>query len=218
MGAGGSKQFRELGGAPVIIQTLRRFESCAEIGEVIVALPPSEAASFLGMAGEYGLRKVARVVPGGATRAESVWRALSAIRSQTAEIIAVHDGARPLVTAQEITRTIEAAREHGAAILAAPVVDTIKEVREGRIVRTIERSRLRRALTPQCFRYSILRRAYEERSTAELDEVTDDSALVERLGVEVAVVEGDARNIKITRKEDLALAEILIQQSRPGKQ
>ncbi|HEX8097155.1 MAG TPA: 2-C-methyl-D-erythritol 4-phosphate cytidylyltransferase [Pyrinomonadaceae bacterium] len=211
MGGGRAKQFLELAGVPVIIHTLKRFEQCAEVQEVVVVLPRQEAAAFLALAGAHGLRKVARVVPGGETRAESVWRGLRAVRAATAQVVAVHDGVRPFVTPAEITETIKAAERHGAAVLAAPAVDTIKEVKEGLVVRTVPRADLRRALTPQCFRYQILRRAYEQAAGLGQD-VTDDSALVERLGQAVAVVEGHPRNIKITRPEDIALAEILLRQ------
>lgn len=204
------KQFLEIAGVPVIIHTLKRFEQCAAIQEIIVILPAQDAATFLSLAGKYGLRKLARVVQGGATRVESVWRGLQAVRAATAEIIAVHDGVRPFVTAEEIERTVQAAERSGAAILTAPVVDTIKEVENEQVVRTLERARLRRALTPQCFRYELLRRAFEQ--GPELVSIaTDDSSLVEALGIPVTTVEGDARNIKITRPEDIALAEILLE-------
>ncbi|HEX7999318.1 MAG TPA: 2-C-methyl-D-erythritol 4-phosphate cytidylyltransferase [Pyrinomonadaceae bacterium] len=206
-----AKQFLELGGVPVIIHTLRRFEQCADIQEVIIVLPAPDVACFLALAGQYGLRKLARVVAGGPTRAESIRRGLQAVRAATAEIIAVHDGVRPFVAPEEISRTIAAARLSGAAILVAPAVDTIKEVEDGRVRRTLERATLRHALTPQCFRYALLCEAYERAHNLGA-EITDDSALVEQLGVEVAVVEGDSRNIKITRPEDLALAEILLKQ------
>jgi 2-C-methyl-D-erythritol 4-phosphate cytidylyltransferase len=206
-----AKQFLELGGVPVIIHTLRRFEQCADIQEIFVVLPAPDVAGFLALAGQYGLRKLARVVAGGPTRAESVWRGLQAIRAATIEIVAVHDGVRPFVAPEEISRVVAAAGESGAAILVAPAIDTIKEVLDGQVRRTLERATLRRALTPQCFRYTLLREAYE-RANHLGAEVTDDSALVEQLGVKVAVVEGDARNIKITRPEDLALAEILLKQ------
>jgi 2-C-methyl-D-erythritol 4-phosphate cytidylyltransferase len=209
LGGNRPKQFLELAGVPIIIHTLKRFEQCAAIQEVIVVLPAQDAAGFLALAGKHGLRKLARVVPGGATRAESVWRGLQSVRAATAEIIAVHDGVRPFVTVEEIERTVRAASESGAAILTAPVIDTIKEVRNSQVVRTLERTRLRRALTPQCFRYELLRRAYEQ-SPELVASATDDSSLVESLGVTVATVEGDARNIKITRPEDIALAEILL--------
>src|SRR5215213_467457 len=182
LGGERAKQFLLLAGKPVIIHTLERFERCAEIQEVIVVLPAGDAAGFLAQAGRYGLRKLARVVAGGATRAESVRCGLHAVR---------------------------AAEEFGAAILAAPAVDTIKEVEDGRVVRTLERARLRRALTPQCFRYELLRRAYEQEQEL-VAAATDDSSLIEALGAPARVVEGDARNIKITRPEDVALAELLL--------
>lgn len=208
-----AKQFLEVAGVPVIIHTLRRFEQCAAIQDVIIVLPAQDATGFLSLAGKYGLRKLTRVVPGGATRAESVWRGLQSVRAATAEIIAVHDGVRPFVTPDEIERTVHAAQVTGAAILTSPVVETIKEVEDGQIVRTLERTRLQRALTPQCFRYELLRRAFEQ-SPELVATATDESFLVESLGASVAIVEGDARNIKITRPEDLALAEILLKSLR----
>lgn len=205
------KQFLELAGTPVIIHTLKRFEQCAEIQEVIAVLPGEEAAGFLELIGKYKLRKLARVVPGGETRAESVWRGLQSVRAATAEIIAVHDGVRPFVMPDEIARTVQAARMSGAAILAAPVVDTIKEIAEGQVARTLDRTQLRRALTPQCFRYELLRRAFDQPPEL-VSGATDESSLVEMLGIRVSILEGDARNIKITRPEDLALGEILLSQ------
>ena len=205
------KQFIEIANVPVIIHTLKRFDECAQIQEIILVLPAEDASSFLALAGKYGLRKLARVVPGGATRAESVRRGLQAIRAATAEVVAVHDGVRPFVTVEEIERTVRAAQNTGAAILTASVVDTIKKVEAGQVLMTLERERLRRALTPQCFRYELLRRAYEQPEEV-VRSATDDSSLVERLGVPVTIIEGDARNIKITRPEDIALAEIILKE------
>src|SRR5262245_16756914 len=148
------KQFLLLAGTPVIFHTLKPFEECESIHEVIVVLPAEESAGFLSMAESFGLRKVTRVVPGGATRADSVRRGLMSI--QAAEIVAVHDGVRPFVTVAEIDRTIAAAQADGAAILVAPVTDTIKQVSERTIIETLDRGALRRALTPQCFRYELL--------------------------------------------------------------
>jgi len=176
---------------------------------VIVVLPAEESAGFVSAAGKYGLRKVARVVPGGATRADSVKRGLMAIRAATAEIVAVHDGVRPFVTVEEIEATIAAARADGAAILVAPVTDTIKQVEDRRVVKTMDRGELRRALTPQCFRYDVLRHAYQAADVTD-PSVTDESVLVEQLGYPVSVVEGSARNIKITTVEDLAIAEAIL--------
>jgi 2-C-methyl-D-erythritol 4-phosphate cytidylyltransferase len=211
LGGKRAKQFLELAGTPIIIHTLKRFEQCASVDEIFVVLPAEDTAGFLTLAAKYGLGKLRRVVAGGATRAESVWRGLQAVRAATARIVAVHDGVRPFVTPEEISRTIEAAHECGAAILTTPATDTIKEVWEGRVRRTLLRADLRHALTPQCFQYALLRRAYEEAGALSA-EMTDDSALVERLGAPIRVVEGDARNIKITRPADIALAEIILRE------
>jgi 2-C-methyl-D-erythritol 4-phosphate cytidylyltransferase len=200
------KQFLLLAGTPVIFHTLKSFEQCDSIHEVIVVLPAEQSAGFLSLAGKFGVRKVARVVPGGATRADSVNRGLLTIRSATAEIVAVHDGVRPFVTVAEIDATVAAAREDGAAILVAPVTDTIKQVNGETIVTTLDRGSLRRALTPQCFQYELLRQAYLQADVNDAS-LTDESALVEKLGKPVRIVEGSARNIKITTAEDLAIAE-----------
>ena len=205
------KQFLQLAGMPIIVHSLKRFEECESIQDVIVVLPAEESAGFLSVAGKFGLRKLVKVVPGGATRADSVRRGLLAIRSATAEIVAVHDGVRPFVTAEEIERVVSAARESGAAILTAPVVDTIKEVDADCVVQTIDRKKLRHALTPQCFRYDLLRRAYENVDIND-PSLTDESSLVERLGEPISVVEGSSRNIKITTRRDLALAEALLKE------
>jgi 2-C-methyl-D-erythritol 4-phosphate cytidylyltransferase len=203
------KQFLQLAGTPIIFHTLKPFELCDSIQEVIVVLPAEESAAFLAAAGKYGLRKLARVVPGGPTRADSVKRGLSAIRPATAEIVAVHDGVRPFVTVEEIDRTVDAARGSGAAILATPATDTIKLVEGDSVVQTLERRNLRQALTPQCFRYEVLRRAYDEADVSD-PSLTDESALVERLGQKVTVVDGSPRNIKITTPRDLRIAEAFL--------
>jgi 2-C-methyl-D-erythritol 4-phosphate cytidylyltransferase len=203
------KQFLELAGTPIIFHTLRAFEQCDSIQEIIVVISAAESAGFLALAGKRELRKLTKVVPGGATRAESVLRGLQAVRETTVEIVAVHDAVRPFVTPDEITRTVAAAQLEGAAILVSSPVDTVKEIRDGAVVKTLRRDDLRNALTPQCFQYKLLRRAYEQADVFD-PEVTDESSLVERLGERVAIVEGSARNIKITRLEDLAFAEVLL--------
>ena len=203
------KQFLLLSGTPVIFHTLKVFEQCDSIDEVIVVLPAEESAGFLSQAGKFGVRKVARVVPGGATRADSVKRGLMAIRSATAEIVVVHDGVRPFVTVEEIDATVAAAKAEGAAILVAPVTDTIKQVGDEAVVKTLDRGALRRALTPQCFRYELLREAYNQADVND-PSLTDESALVEQLGKHVSIVEGSTRNIKITTAEDLAIAEAIL--------
>jgi 2-C-methyl-D-erythritol 4-phosphate cytidylyltransferase len=207
------KQFLHLAGIPIIFHTLKPFEQCDSIQEVIVVLPADESAAFLALAGKRGLRKLSRVVPGGTTRADSVKRGLLAIRSATAGIVAVHDGVRPFVTVEEIDSVVAAAESDGAAILVAPVTDTIKQVSGDSVVQTLERRELRRALTPQCFRYDLLRKAFDQADVND-PSLTDESAMVEKLGARVTIVEGSRRNIKITTAQDLLLAEVLVKEGR----
>ncbi len=204
------KQFLELNAIPIIVHTLRQFERSKQIDTVVIVLPPAEMAAFQSLPDRFDLKKVVRVVAGGETRAQSVQKGLAAI--EEAEVVAVHDGVRPLVTADEIDRVVIAAAVNGAAVLVAEVAETIKEIENNRIARTLPRDKLRRALTPQCFRFDLLERAYEGLAEIEASgiEVTDDSFLVERLGVDVVAISGSARNIKITNEEDLAVAEILL--------
>jgi len=214
LGGDRPKQFLELDGIPVIIHTLRQFERSPEINELVIVLPAplteESAESFHSVVKEFGLHKPRQVIAGGATRAQSVQRGLGVIVD--AEVVAVHDGVRPFVTPAEIDQVVKSAREHGAAVLVAAVTDTIKEIRGDRVVRTLQRAQLRRALTPQCFRFDLLKRAYDQLTEVEMDgtEVTDDCQLVERLGAEIVAVEGSARNIKITREDDLVLAEAIL--------
>lgn len=210
MGGPVAKQFMIVAGAPVLIHTLRRFEECPAIDALIVALQPTEIEAFQNSLPSYGFRKPIRVVSGGRERSDSILNALEAAREFSPDLVAVHDAVRPFVTTEQITRTMEKAREMGAAILALPVSDTIKEIENGVIVRTIDRTRVWRAQTPQIFRYELLMRANAEARAAGLPSAltTDDSFLVERIGVNVAVVEGSPNNLKITTPEDLDLAEI----------
>lgn len=210
-GAKTPKQFLKILGKPLIIYTLERFENCPAIDEIILVLSGEEIVNFKNTVEKYNLKKLAKIVSGGKTRAASVLNGLNRIDSQKCEIVAVHDGARPLVSIEEITKTVEKAGETGAACLVATVTDTIKEVADGKIVRTVDRAKLRRALTPQCFRYEILRRAFAENEIGET--VTDECFLVEKLGCEIATVEGNAQNIKITRPEDFIFAEKLLKGS-----
>ena len=201
------KQFIVLAGKPVIIHTLERFEACAEIDQIVLVLPAENLADLRASVERFGISKLVSVVPGGASRAESVKCGLDAVDPAT-DVVAVHDGARPLVTPDEISRTVAAARNIGAACLAAAVTDTIKVVSGDMITSTVDRTKLRRALTPQAFRYDILRRALSENMLD--DSVTDECSLVEKLGIEIAAVAGSPRNIKITHREDLVLAEAFL--------
>ena len=193
------KQFLKINGKPVIEHTLERFQAAPSVDAIVLVLAPDQ--SFDASA----FSKVTNVVAGGSTRAESVRNGLDAT---DADIVAVHDGARPLVTVDEIERTIAKAKETGAACLVAPVTDTIKSIRGNEIADTLDRDKLRRALTPQAFKSEVLRKAFE---SVDLNEsITDECYLVEQLGHPIAVVEGSSRNIKITHPEDLILAEALL--------
>lgn len=206
-GADRPKQFLEIAGKPLIFHTLFRFENCDSIDEIILVLSADEIENFQKLAENYSLKKLNKIVAGGETRAESVFNGLKAI-DETSEIVAVHDGARPLVSSKEISATIEKARETGAACLTAKVTDTIKQIEGDKITGTIDRESLRRALTPQCFKIEILRKAFENADLSEA--VTDECFLVEKAGYEIAFVDGSAKNIKITTREDFELAEIFL--------
>ncbi|MCB1024232.1 MAG: 2-C-methyl-D-erythritol 4-phosphate cytidylyltransferase [Acidobacteria bacterium] len=201
------KQFSDLHGKPLIVHTIESFERCESINEIVLVLSPDEINNFTERLGQFSFTKLARIVAGGKTRAESVLNGLNTVDSENAGIIAVHDGARPLVTALEISETLQAARQTGAACLVAKVTDTIKRIEGGRIICTLDRDNLVKALTPQCFRYELLMRAFADNNIDE--KVTDECCLVEKLGVEIQAVIGSSRNIKITHREDLKIAEAL---------
>ena len=202
------KQFAQILGKPLLIHTLERFESCPAIDEIILVLSESGREEFETINLRFEISKLRAIVTGGATRAESVKNGLDAVAAKTANVVAVHDGARPLVSIDEITRTVERAAETGAACLVTEVTDTIKTIRVDEISGTLDRDKLRRALTPQAFRYEVLKRAFKFGDTG--DAVTDECYLVEKLGHPIAFVEGSSRNIKITRPEDMIFAEALL--------
>jgi 2-C-methyl-D-erythritol 4-phosphate cytidylyltransferase len=201
-----AKQMIELGGVPVLVHTLRRFEECPAVDQVILALQPNLTQEVLALASRYNLTKIARIVAGGAERQDSVYRGLQVVSS--AAIVVIHDAVRPFVTPDEIRAVIERAAKTGAALMAVPAVDTIKQVKSGRVHRTLDRKSLYHAQTPQAFRYSVIKEAYD-RASREGFSATDDSQLVERMGHRVSIVEGSHINIKITRPFDLRLAEAI---------
>jgi 2-C-methyl-D-erythritol 4-phosphate cytidylyltransferase len=213
MGSKRAKQFLELDGIPVIIHTLTRFEQCPDIDEVVVVLPEKDVKRFPTLARKYGLGKLVNCIAGGKTRAQSVKLGLESIRQTDVKIVAVHDAVRPFVTPEEISLTISAAKRNRAAILVAPVTDTIKFAPYKSVVASLRRADIRRALTPQCFHYPLLRKAFANiGSRVSAEHITDDSMLIER-EVKVSTVAGNPRNIKITGPEDIALAEIILKQN-----
>jgi 2-C-methyl-D-erythritol 4-phosphate cytidylyltransferase len=203
-----AKQMIELRGVPLLVHTLQRFERCDVIDEVILVLQPASTSEVLGLISRYNLTKIARVVAGGAERQDSVYRGLQVIKEEDSGIVVVHDAARPFVTPDEIRGVVERAENTGAALMALAAIDTIKQVKSGRVQRTLDRRRIYHAQTPQAFRYPVIREAYE-RAFREGFMATDDSQLVERIGHRVSVVEGSPLNIKITRPFDLRLAELI---------
>lgn len=201
------KQFLEIHGKPILLHTLERFDACSSIDAVILVIARGQTETLERLTNESKPGKLVQIVEGGQTRAGSVWNGVCAVDAAT-EIIAVHDGARPFVSPGEIDRTVEMAKEVGAACLVAAVTDTMKEIDGSRIIGTIDRLKLRRALTPQAFRRDILEKAFAQ---ADLNEaITDECVLVEKLGYEIGIVEGSARNIKITHPEDLLLADLFL--------
>ncbi len=201
------KQFVELLGMPVIMHAIIAFEHSALVDDIILVTNADGIDSLKAIVSEARCGKVSKVVSGGHHRVESVRNGFDAA-DPASEIILVHDGVRPLVSEKEIADVIDTATRFGAACLTAPVTETIKEVSGTRIAKTIDRKYLRRALTPQAFKYDVLKEAL---FSADLDEtVTDECFLVEKLGREVAAVEGNPRNIKITHPEDLILAEAFL--------
>lgn len=205
------KQYVEIHGKPLLVHTLERFEAARTVNSVILVLAEDRIEYFESVVQRFQLGKIFAVVAGGVTRAESVRNGLDAVAFDDG-IVAVHDGARPLVTPDEIDETIESAKVTGAACLVAPVTDTIKTITGKEIASTLDREKLRRALTPQAFRVEVLRKAFEDSELSEA--VTDECFLVEKLGHRIAFVEGSARNIKVTHSDDLILAEAFLRASK----
>ncbi|MBM3293147.1 MAG: 2-C-methyl-D-erythritol 4-phosphate cytidylyltransferase [Candidatus Aminicenantes bacterium] len=208
---GGAKPFALLAGRPLVEWSLAVFENHPLVRTIVLVL--GEEASRADFRTRFP--KLASVVRGGAERQDSVRRGFARLDPLATDVVLVHDGARPLVSAELIVRVVEAARRRGAAVPVVPTADTIKEIAGGRVVRTPDRDRLGRVQTPQAFSYSVLEKALAKaREEGYLG--TDEAALVERCGGEVAVVEGDERNIKITTRLDLKIAEVICHEDRPG--
>ena len=206
------KQFMELGGKPVIIHTLERFQQASAVDEMVVVLPPDKVEEFSSRIAAYGFHKPLHFVSGGERRQDSVHQGFLSLNGEETEIVVVHDAVRALVEADLIHRVVDRARLTGAAIAAIPAVDTIKEVSpQGVVVATLERSALRQVQTPQAFAYPIMRKAFQH-AYADGYYGTDDSSLVERIGIQVAVVPGSPLNIKITTAADVRFAELILKE------
>ena len=205
------KQYMELGGQPILLHAVRAFLDHPGIRWVVVALPAEDVGSPPGF-----LPESVTVVAGGAERGDSVRLALDAV-PEAAEVVLIHDAARPLISRDVIDRTLAAAAGGVGAIAAIPVSDTLKRVGDGAAIdATVERAGLWRAQTPQAFPRRMIVDAYA-RAAAEGVTATDDAALVERFGGRVVVVEGSGRNLKVTTPEDLRLAELLLGSVEAGR-
>ncbi len=214
-----SKQFKELGGVPILVHTLRKFAASPEVYEIVVALRKNEIGGFrTQLEKQYPeiLNKRMQMVEGGEHRQNSVANALAAVAADAEDIVLVHDAVRPFVTPQIIGEVIAAAQKHGAAIAGMPAADTVKQVErtaEGAVIKTtIPRAGVVMAQTPQGFRYNLLKKAFDD-AAADGFLGTDEASLLERAGHPVAVVMGSARNLKITTPGDMELAEFYLKSS-----
>ena len=206
------KQLLALDGTPIIIHTIRKFDSCSMVDYIIVTAPREAVEEVRALARGAGFQKPVTVVEGGERRQDSVAMGIEGLQPETT-IVAVHDGVRPFVTVEEIESVIRQAEHHGAAILAVPIVDTVKQAEREFVELTLTREHLVLAQTPQAFRTEILNEAFDK---ARRDEYygTDESSLVERLGHPIAIVRGSERNIKITRPNDLTLARVFLEEEK----
>lgn len=198
-----------LSGAPILVHTIRKFVSCPMVTEIVVALREDDSAWAEELFRAHGLEQCVRMVAGGDTRQASVENALATIENDT-QLVAVHDAVRPFIEREVIEKVIREASETGAAIVGIVPVDTVKQVHRNKVRATLPRERLILTQTPQVFRLDLLRQAFE-RARQDLFIGTDESSLVERLEqVEVSVVLGTDRNIKITKPSDMDLARLYL--------
>ena len=203
------KVMAPLKGEPMLVRTVRVFQECDVIREIVIVTRQDLIVPISDLCA--GFDKVSAVVVGGKDRPESVHLGLNALTKKV-RLVAVQDGARPLITWQVIDRTVRAANTYGAAAPAVPVKDTIKVVQGGIVASTPNRERLQAVQTPQVFDLDLLRGALKK-AKEEKAEITDDCSAVERLGMSVKIVEGDEKNLKITTPMDLKIAEMLLEET-----
>lgn len=212
-GTGKSKQFLLLEGVPVLIKSVQAFEQIDEVKEIIITARKQDFDVIESFLRQYNIKKVKCVVEGGATRQDSISAAVKKVSEET-EIIAIHDGARPLVSKETIIGVIEKAAEKGAGACAVPVKDTIKIIdSSGKIVTTPDRAALRAVQTPQVFNFFLYKEAIGKAVT-EGKQYTDDCQLIESIGHPVYLTDGDYENIKITTPDDLMVAEKFLSERR----
>jgi 2-C-methyl-D-erythritol 4-phosphate cytidylyltransferase len=204
-----AKQFRPLQHKPLLVWTVEKFEQCGMIDAIILVVSANDISYVQeSLVDRYSLDKVTAVVAGGATRFESILQGLKAV-PETADLVFIHDGVRPLVTVEEIEAVGRLANEHDAAILAVPQRETLKRVEGGFVISTLDRGKIWVAHTPQAFKYEAIISAYIQ-GLEQGREFPDDASVCEAFGVSVRVVEGKRTNLKITTAEDLEFARILL--------
>lgn len=208
------KQLLALDDTPIVIHTIRKFDASSVIDHIVVMAPRESVGEVRALVAGAGFKKSVVVVEGGERRQDSVAIGLKHLRPDTT-IVAVHDAVRPFVSLEEIESVVLEADRRGSAILAVPIVDTVKQVERELVELTLTREHLVLAQTPQVFRVEVLEKAFE---SARKDEYygTDESSLVERLGLPVSIVRGSERNIKITRPSDLTLARAFLDEEKLG--
>ena len=206
LGAGDKKPFVLLGGKPMVSYALETLDKCRAIDGIIVAAERSYVNRLKSIAKRFKIRKLIDVVAGGKTRFESVRNCVK-IAGSSFDIVLIHDAARPLIDSDTIKRSVRAAAKFGAAVAAVPESDTVKLTDKNFFIKaTLDRGRICRAQTPQVFKYALIKRAYSAKLGSN---ATDDASLLEK-AFRVKIVEGSYRNLKITTKEDLKIAEALI--------
>jgi 2-C-methyl-D-erythritol 4-phosphate cytidylyltransferase len=210
------KQLAEIGGAPILVHTLRKFARCARLREILVPVRREDLAAVEARVTAEALPVPVRVLEGGNARQDSVWNAVQQLGLDAGDeaLILIHDAVRPFVPEEIIERALDAAERYPAVIVATPAVDTIKQVERAgadanRVAATLQRERIVLAQTPQVFRLGLLRRAFAH-AHSDGFYATDEASLVEHLGEDVYVIPGSPRNWKITTPADLPLAEMLL--------
>ena len=211
MGGAIEKQFLRLRGIPIVAHTLKVFDQSPEVdGIVLVVAPQQRQVLDTEVINPHPCEKLLGIIDGGPERQDSVANGLRAIPPES-DLVVIHDGVRPLVSVDLVALVLDAARRHGAAIAAIPAGDTVKQVEDQRVVTTLQRETIWLAQTPQAFRVDLLRRAYQKAASDRIV-LTDDAALVERIGVAVHLVRGSSENIKVTTPSDLVVAEAILAQ------
>ena len=211
------KQFREIAGRPMLAWTIGRFEAAKTIDQIVVVVAEENLLySSEHVVDPYRFDKVTKIVIGGDSRFESVHLGIKSLPLST-QTVAIHDGARPLVTPDDIDRVVSTAQQERAAILAAPISDTVKRVQDGFILATLDRTLLYGAQTPQVFQYDLIKAAYERAATENNpDWYTDDASLIEASGFKVKVVEPTGPNLKVTTQTDLDIVRSLLIREADG--